>query len=262
MGDNGSGITDSGREAFRARDGAAEDAVTREQLAELDRLRGLGVRAARAFEEMLDHVGGATDISVFIRRKNGIISEYVRLMRAVRQAIILQRELMGLRPPRVVRQPAKRRPAADETPDDAEDDLREPSDTATERERPDAADDWDALDYRPVGEAIAWIRRTLGAPPPDRDPFGGDPGGSSPGSGAARGSGPPAEARPEPEPAEPFAAPPAQAQRKPAPMGRARANLFCTTHISSPAVITLPAIPPVAGTRPASALHLPARGPP
>jgi hypothetical protein len=234
-----------GRGTFPAGAGRVPDAVTEAQLAEIGRLKALGTRSLDAFEAMLARTNARDDIKLVIRRQGGLVSEYVRLLRAFRQAIILERELMGLRPPRVVRQPKPRRRASG---DDAENDLHERPDTATERDRADPRDDWDPLDYRPVGEAIDWIRRAVGAKPPEPDPC------------APPDTGPAPEPEPPPQPAA--AAKPAGKTRKGAPMGRRmaelRARLFRTTHLSPPRRMA----PPPGIVRPAPLLRQPPRGPP
>jgi hypothetical protein len=239
------GGTGHGRETFPAGAGHALDERTKAQVAELERLEALGVRCMEAFDAMVGRLEMARDIGIFIRPRNSVISEFIRLERAVRQTIILQRELKGLRPPRVVRPPRVRRRDAE---DDTENDLRERPDTATRLDWPDSRDDWDKLDYRPVGEAIEWIRKTLGAEPPERDPF-------TPGSSGPPDSGP--APKPEPEPQKAVAAR-ARKRRKPAPMGRLRARLFRTTHFSPPG----PMAPPPGITRPAPPLWQNPRGPP
>jgi hypothetical protein len=235
---------DLDREKFPNGAARALDARTAAQVEELQRLAMLGFRCMDAFEAMADRLDQAKDIGLFLRPRNGVISEFVRLERAVRRTIILQRELLGLRSPRVIRPPRVRRRDAE---DDAEDDLRERPDTATGRDR---RDDWDKLDYRPVGEAVDWIRQTLGADPPERNPF------SPPDSGPAP------EAKPEPEPEPPPEAPAAAAPHpkgpKPVPMGQLRAKLFRSTHFSPAA----PAAPLPGIGRPGPTAYQPPRGPP
>ena len=86
-------------DTFRNGAGRALDERTEAQLAELVRLEELGFRCMRALDEKVGQLDPGADIALFLRPKNGIVAEYIRLQRAIRQAIILQRELEGLRPP-------------------------------------------------------------------------------------------------------------------------------------------------------------------
>jgi len=226
----------------------ALDARTEAQVAELMRLEELGFRCMGALEERVRQLDMDKEIAVFIRPKTGIIPEFVRLQRAIRQAIILQRELQGLRPPRVIRPP---RPRPTGLAADAADDPREGPDIETDRDPVDPRDDWDKLDYRPVDEAARWIRQALGAAPPARDPF------APPDSGAPDFGPPDSGPGAEGSPAPPSPAPAARSGNS-APQGRMRATLFRTTHISPPA----PRAAHPGIHHPAPAPWQPPRGPP
>jgi len=236
----------------------ALDERTEAQVAELRRLEELGFQCMRALGDRVERLDMDENIALFIRPKTGIISEFIRIERAIRQAIILQRELEGLRPPRVVRPPRVRRADSE---DDAEDDLHERPDTATERDRAEPRDDWDSLDYKPVDEATRWIRQALGAAPPERDPF-------APSDSGPIDSGPPepvpADSTSGGPPAPPSPAAPASAasSAKPAPMGQVRAKLFRTTHFSPYISLAAPMAPHQAIHQPAAQPWQPPRGPP
>jgi len=154
---------------------AANDAVARmqaivlemtvRQLEELARMRAIGMTAVRQLERsMLGRLSPAEE-AVFARRSRGIINDFVKVARAVRQIIVLERELAGLRPSRRGGIKAMKKPA--EAPG-------LPRMKTLPRVFPRSADDdlQEYYDHRPVGEAVGWIRGTLGIEAPEGDPFG------------------------------------------------------------------------------------------
>jgi hypothetical protein len=141
-------------------------ALTRERLAELDRLRNKGMTRMEMLDASLDLVPPERRWEVLLGR-NGQVAQFDRIARAVRQIIVLEFELQGL-----FRGPDREKfglglavPRADLDINDL-DDLRDPGG----RKREDLKD---RSDYRrgPLDEVVAGIRKTLGAEPPENDPF-------------------------------------------------------------------------------------------
>jgi hypothetical protein len=141
--------------------------------------------------------------AVFARRSKGIVQDYATIVRAVRQLLILEQELTGLRQPR--RDP-KPKPETAET-----------AKTPARAQRGGSGGMNDNLteyyDFRPVGEAVGFIRETLGIAAPPDDPF--PAAKSKPAEPAAAESPPPASESQAaaPKPASPK---PARAIRAPA----------------------------------------------
>jgi len=149
-------------------------AMVLRQLEELGRLRAIGMENIRA----LDRAADGLPPDEAIRRlsgRHGMICEFDRAARAVRQVIVLELELVGLRS-------GPDRDAADRDDDDAPDADREfpepRGDRYGDRERPERDDSHDPSDYRrgPLDVVVAEIRKTLGAEAPDDDPFAPPPG--------------------------------------------------------------------------------------
>jgi len=141
------------------------------QLEELARMRAIGMDCARRLERRARGRLSPAEEAVFARRSRGIINDFVTVARAVRQIIVLEQELAGLRParrdgraqqsaqPAPPNMPVLPRPKAmpSALPGVLRDDLQE------------------YYDHRPVGEAVSWIRSTLSIEPPADDPFGARP---------------------------------------------------------------------------------------
>jgi hypothetical protein len=134
--------------------------MTARQLDELARMRGIGMNYARQLERAAFGRLRAEEEAIFARKSRGIVNEFLGVARAVRQIVVLEQELAGLRParrgPRVARavaSAAKRSRTGGGGLGPLRDDLGEIYDT------------------RPVGEAVRWVRRTLGIAAPVGDPF-------------------------------------------------------------------------------------------
>jgi hypothetical protein len=139
------------------------DTVAGRQLDELARMRAAGMEWVGRLEDVL---AGRIDLDAdpVIARSRGFVADFVKVARAVRQIMVLEQELAGLRP-------ARRR-----SPD--EDDERGSSRGACRSKRPRwrplkllPEDTTDIYDGRPVGEAVGWIRHILGIEAPADDPF-------------------------------------------------------------------------------------------
>ncbi|HTJ62658.1 MAG TPA: hypothetical protein VL899_02520 [Alphaproteobacteria bacterium] len=147
-------------------------ALTSQRLAELDRLRNMGMARMEMLDASLDLVPRERQWEVLLGR-NGQAAQFDRICRAVRQIVVLEFELRGL-----FRGPDRTRfglglalPLADADENDL-DDLRDPDERKRDS-RGEGEDLRDRSDYRrgPLDEVVAGIRKTLGAEPPQNDPF-------------------------------------------------------------------------------------------
>jgi len=156
--------------ADRPEDGALLALLTKRRLKELDRLRDLGFKQIGRLNEAADSMPRAAVFERMLGSK-GQVMEFERLARAIRQVVVLEFEIRGLfqapdrDAPRRLRLVKSDRP--DFEPPDYEDlfsDLREFERTEFDTLRPD---------YRtgPLEDVVAGIRKTLGAEPPEDDPF-------------------------------------------------------------------------------------------
>ena len=132
------------------------------QLRELGRMRKVGM----VFVHQLKlSARGRLDPeieTVFAHRSKGIIRDFATITRAVRQILLLEQELRGIRKPRRDRKakPEQAAVIAQAEQDKQSGKLRPLGDNLTEY-----------YDFRPVGEAIGFIRETLAIEPPENDPF-------------------------------------------------------------------------------------------
>ncbi len=147
-------------------------ALTRGRLAELDRLRNMGMARVEMLDASLDLVPPERRWEVLLGR-NGQVAQFDRICRAVRQIIVLELELQGL-----FRGPDREKfglglavSRADLDINDLND-LRDPDERRRDS-RGEREDLRDPSDYRrgPLDEVVAGIRKTLGAEPPENDPF-------------------------------------------------------------------------------------------
>ena len=142
-------------------------AMTASQLEELARMRAVGMQCVRQLDRRAHGRLDLLEEALFARGSRGVINDFVKVARAVRQIILLEQELAGLRPARRGGQNSK---AGAKAPPD----LRGMAAVkALDGAFPKALGD-DLLEYydhRPVGEAVAWIRGTLGIAAPADDPF-------------------------------------------------------------------------------------------
>ncbi len=131
------------------------------QLAELARMRAVGMACVEQLDRRAHGGLGAAEEAAFAKGSRGIITDFVSVARAVRQIMVLEQELAGLRPARRNRR------------DDSG--WAETSDRSG-RDSGGAAltlgdDTGDYYDTRPVGVAVGWIRETLRIDAPAADPF-------------------------------------------------------------------------------------------
>jgi hypothetical protein len=130
------------------------------QLQELARLRAVGM--ARAEEIGVFMNGGQPQVVAdALLGRNGIIQAFARVARAVRQIIVLEREIAGLcKGPDRDAECAKREQAAAAA-------------TAAQGDRPQPLVWSERSDYdnRPLDQVVASVRKVLGADAPEDDPF-------------------------------------------------------------------------------------------
>jgi hypothetical protein len=152
-------------------------ALTRGRLAELDRLRNMGMTRMEMLDASLDLVPPERRWEVLLGR-NGQVAQFDRIARAIRQIIVLECELEG-----VFRAPDRGKfglglalPLVGVDESDLGD-LRN-RDARKRDSRGKREDLLDRSDYRrgPLDEVVAGIRKTLGAEPPENDPFAPPPG--------------------------------------------------------------------------------------
>ncbi len=155
-------------------------ALRERRLDELERLLAAGMETVRQISQWSKGALGPDEVKV-LAGKGGIAEEYVRVARAIRQVIVLEQELMGLRPgpPR----DGGGEPPDDEGDDDHEAELEERSEGSDLRDR---AGDYENLndyenfnDYEnlndydrgPLDRVIARVRKALRVEAPEDDPF-------------------------------------------------------------------------------------------
>ncbi len=135
-------------------------AGTTQQLRELARMRAVGMRMVRQIDRDLRGKSSEAETARFARGSKGLCWDFIGVARAVRQIIVLEHELAGLRPAERISPEPVWKP---------EPEARRPSDLPYPyRERDDVPDYYDS---QPLGTAVDWIRDTLDIEPPDADPF-------------------------------------------------------------------------------------------
>jgi hypothetical protein len=132
------------------------------QLFELGRMRRVGLVFVRRLELSAKGKLDPEIETVFAHRSKGIIRDYATIVRAVRQILLLEQELRGIRKPRRDRKakPEQAAVTAQDAQSKKNGKLRPLGDNLTEY-----------YDFRPVGEAIGFIREALAIEPPENDPF-------------------------------------------------------------------------------------------
>jgi hypothetical protein len=127
------------------------------QLAELARLRAIGMENAEQIGRWMD--GGMPLAAEALIAKGGIVQQFMRVSRAVRQIIILEREIAGLRkgPDRGAERAKREQVPATAAQGDGPQPL-------VWSERGD-------YDTRPLDQVVASVRKVLGADAPEDDPF-------------------------------------------------------------------------------------------
>jgi hypothetical protein len=152
----------SAEDRFLAGIREAAQRVKDRQLHELRRMRRIGMVFVHQLKLSAKGRLDPEVETVFAHRSKGIIRDYATIARAVRQILLLEQELLGIRKPRRDRKAKSEKvamvaPAAESRQDGK---LRPLGDNLTEY-----------YDFRPVGEAIGFIRETLAIEPPENDPF-------------------------------------------------------------------------------------------
>jgi hypothetical protein len=131
------------------------------QLLELSRMRRVGMVFVHQLELSAKGKLDPEIETVFAHRSKGIIKDYATVARAVRQIFLLEQELRGIRKPRRDRKARTEQAAVKQDAQSKKNGkLRPLGDNLTEY-----------YDFRPVGEAIGFIRETLDIEPPENDPF-------------------------------------------------------------------------------------------
>jgi hypothetical protein len=148
-------------------DGADLRVLTRRRIKELDRVRDLGLlqveRWTRETQAILQ--GGVSEALPDL--KSGAV-QFDRVARAIRQVMVLEFELRGLFKAPDRDAPPKLRLVKSDRPG------FEPPETENPFADGEPFDLFDVrMDYHrgPMGQVVAGIRQTVGAAPPDDDPF-------------------------------------------------------------------------------------------
>jgi hypothetical protein len=152
----------SAEDRFLAGIREAAQRVKDRQLHELRRMRRVGMVFVHQLKLSARGKLDPDVETVFAHRSKGIIRDYATIARAVRQILLLEQELLGIRKPRRDRKAKSEKVAAIAPAADSKQlgKLRPLGDNLTEY-----------YDFRPVGEAIGFIRETLAIEPPENDPF-------------------------------------------------------------------------------------------
>jgi hypothetical protein len=140
----------------------ALDAFRDSRLDELARLRDIGIAGAERISRCMQ--GKATPAeAALLASKDGLFVEFMRTSRAVRQVIVLEMELVGLRPA-----PDRDAPRGLHAPDAGANDNRgRPGDVLAFG---DIGNDYD-YNHGPLDEVVARIRKDLRVAAPAEDPF-------------------------------------------------------------------------------------------
>jgi hypothetical protein len=140
----------------------ALDAFRDSRLDELARLRQIGIAGAERISRCMQ--GKATPAeAALLASKDGLFVEFMRTSRAVRQVIVLEMELVGLRPA-----PDRDAPRGLHAPDAGANDNRgRPGDVLAFG---DIGNDYD-YNHGPLDEVVARIRKDLRTEAPAEDPF-------------------------------------------------------------------------------------------
>ena len=141
-------------------------ALTARQLDELGRLRTVGMEKTRQLGGAMEGLS-PRETAQRLSGRHGLIGEFDRIARAVRQVIRLELELVGLIPA-VDRDAVENEAIEDDREYLAALDERDPDGGGTERD-----DLRDPVDYRrgPLDVVVASVRKTLGVAAPEDDPF-------------------------------------------------------------------------------------------
>ena len=151
-------------------DGALVALLTKRRIKELDRLRDLGFKQIERLNEAADSMPREAVFERMLGAK-GDVMEFERLARAIRQVMVLEFELRGLFEAPDRDAPRRLRLVKSDRPDFEPPDIEDLLAGLRDLERSDF--DAPRPDYRtgPLEDVVAGIRKTLGAAPPEDDPF-------------------------------------------------------------------------------------------
>ena len=139
--------------------------MAQQQIAELERMKKVGMRIVDQIDRALKGKASLDDKTLFGQNRRGICGNFELVVRAIRQIDILLEELRGFRPPLRGKEWEER-----------EEHLAKIQSRVSEAARQDYSrwprdDIADYYDYRPMGQTVEWIRLTLAIAPPTADPF-------------------------------------------------------------------------------------------
>ncbi len=144
-------------------DGADTSAFMWARLEELGRLRAIGVKGAERIGLCFEGALSAEEARI-VAGKDGLPMEFWRTTRAVRQVIVLEMELLGLRA-------APDRDGDPDAPRDFDEIGLEPGNFGREPRDPGIVRNDGGYMYGPMEEVVARIRKDLRAEAPPNDPF-------------------------------------------------------------------------------------------
>ena len=156
-----------------AYDGANVVALTIRRLAELDRLRNVGFQQVRRLTAVSKLLTPEQEFRLLMG-PNGTVQGYERVVRAIRQIMVLEFELRGLFKAPDRDAPRKLRLLKSDRAESWRDEFENLfSDLGGNNDLNERSDFTLRSDYRtgPLDEVVAGIRKTLGAEPPPNDPF-------------------------------------------------------------------------------------------
>ncbi len=139
--------------------------MAEQQIAELERMKKVGMRIVAQIERALKGKPCLDDKTLFGQNRRGICGNFVMVARVIRQIDILLEELRGFRPPLRGREWEER-----------EEHLAKIQSRVSETARRQYSHGLhdgiaDYYDYRPMGQTVEWIRLTLAMAPPPVDLF-------------------------------------------------------------------------------------------
>ncbi len=143
--------------------------MAEQQIAELERMKKVGMRIVDQIDRTLRGKPCLDDKTLFGRNSQGICGNFVMVARVIRQIDILLEELRGFRPPLRGREWEEREEHLAKI-------QSRVSETARRRYSHGLHDGIaDYYDYRPMGQTVDWIRLTLAIAPPAVDLFKAEP---------------------------------------------------------------------------------------
>jgi hypothetical protein len=156
--------------ADRPQDGTDAALLTRRRLKELDRLRDLGFLQVDRLTKEAQAIPQGEVFKALLGPRGGV-ADFEKLARAIRQIVVLEFELRGLFEAPDRDAPPKLRLVKSDRPDFDPPETERPEKLFADIESLDMFDI--RLDYRrgPMDQIVAGIRQTLGAEPPEDDPF-------------------------------------------------------------------------------------------